>query len=400
MRCRILVMCLFLFSIVLPTSCQQDDPHDKLDDENDIDFYFGADLSYVNQILDKGGVYRDEGDIRNPYAIFADRGTNLVRLRLWHNPEWTMTVYDPAGEKMYNDLSDVANAIEKAKENGMGVLLDFHYADNWADPGKQGIPKAWRSITDADVLQDSVYQYTFKTLDYLNDRGLMPDLVQIGNETNCGMLYTDAPAGFPSCNVCNDGQWVRLGGIIRSGIKAIEDVREHSDVKTRIALHVADPKNVDWWFTNIMGSGNVVDFDIIGFSYYPLWHRTIGVESLSGSVSSFRSKFGKDVMILETAYPWTNETHDNYNNAFGSEAPVAGFPYTVDGQLAMMTKIVQEVVDGGGSGVIYWEPGWISVPALHDQWGTGSSWESNTLFNFDGDALSSFEYMTHDYNKD
>ncbi len=100
-------------------------------------FYFGADLSYVNQVLDKGGVFKDRGSIKNPYAIFKDRGTNLVRLRLWHSPQWTQDVYGEAGTQWYNDLHDVAESIQLARSNGMEVLLDFHYSDRWADPGKQ-----------------------------------------------------------------------------------------------------------------------------------------------------------------------------------------------------------------------------------------------------------------------
>jgi arabinogalactan endo-1,4-beta-galactosidase len=184
-------------------SCQDDDKKAPVVDEK-TDFYFGADLSYVNQILDHGGVYKDDGEIRSPYKIFGDNGANLIRLRLWHNPTWTKEVYGASGTQLYNNLADVEKSIRLAKEQGMSVLLDFHYSDTWADPGKQEIPKAWQQITELSVLKDSVYQYTFKTLAYLDDKGLMPELVQIGNETNCGMLYTNAAAGFPSCNVCNE----------------------------------------------------------------------------------------------------------------------------------------------------------------------------------------------------
>jgi arabinogalactan endo-1,4-beta-galactosidase len=378
-------------------SCQDDDKKAPVVEEK-TDFYFGADLSYVNQILDHGGVYKDDGEIRNPYKIFSDNGANLTRLRLWHNPTWTKEVYGASGTQLYNDLADVEKSIRLAKEEGMSVLLDFHYSDTWADPGKQEIPKAWQQITELSVLKDSVYQYTFKTLAYLNDKGLMPELVQIGNETNCGMLYTNAPGGFPSCNVCNNAQWQRLGQVINSAIKAVEDVTAASAIKTKILLHVADPKNVEWWFDNITGQGGVTGFDIIGFSYYPLWHRTVSLDALSGSVSTFKTKYARPVMILETAYPWTTDHKDDYNNQFGSETPITGYPFSIQGQTDLLKKLTQEVIDGGGSGVIYWEPAWISS-GMKDLWGTGSSWENNTLFNFEGNTIQSIDFMNYEYQK-
>jgi arabinogalactan endo-1,4-beta-galactosidase len=366
----------------------------------DTTFYFGADLSYVNQVLDHNGVYQVQGLVQSPYKVFHDKGTNLVRLRLWHNPTWTKEVYEPDGPQLYNDLLDAEKAIRLSKEQGMKVLLDFHYSDRWADPGTQEIPKAWLNIKSIEVLKDSVYNYTFKTLKYLDDKGLMPDLVQVGNETNCGMLYefNDAAVlGFPSCNGCNS-QWTNLRSVINSGIKAIRDVSATSTIKTKILLHVADPKNVDWWFDNVMGEGEVSDFDIIGFSYYPIWHTTVSVAQISDRVAGFKSKYAKDIMILETAYPWTTAADDAYNNIFGSQTPTAGFPFTQQGQLDMMKAIVQEMIDGGGIGMVYWEPAWISSN-MKDLWGTGSSWENCTFFDYNGILNQGMDYMKHTYKR-
>ena len=318
-----------------------------------------------------------------------------MRLRLWHNPAWTKEVYGADGTQLYNDLRDVEKAIQLSKEQGMNVLLDFHYSDSWADPGKQEIPAAWKSISSLDVLKDSVYQYTFKTLHYLDQKGLMPEFVQIGNETNCGMMYTDGAADFPKLNGC-EGNWANLGQVINSAAKAIRDASGTSAVKTKIMIHVADPKNVDYYFDNITTTGGVSDFEIIGLSYYPIWHTTVKLDFLSNSVSGLKAKFKKDVMVLETAYPWTTYGSDSYNNLWGGETPVEGYPYTVEGQTAILRKITQEVKDGGGIGVIYWEPAWISS-SMKDKWGTGSSWENNTFFDFHGNVLSSIDYQTADY---
>lgn len=366
----------------------------------DTTFYFGADLSYVNQILDHGGVYRDDGEERSPYRIFKDQGTDIVRLRLWHNPVWTKEVYDPDGTQMYNDLQDVEKAIDLSREQGMMVLLDFHYSDFWTDPGRQEIPAAWLDIKDLDVLEDSVYNYTFNALRYLNDRGLMPEFVQIGNETNCGMLYEhdENPVnGFPACNGC-EGQWVNLRAVINKGIQAIRDVAATSSVKTKIILHVADPVNVQWWFDNVTSGGEVSDFDIIGFSYYPLWHTGVSIPQLSDRVADFKSRYQKDVMILETAYPWTTGGADSYNNLFGGDAPITGFPYTQQGQTDIMKAITQELIDGGGIGIIYWEPAWITSE-MRDFWNTGSSWENCTFFDFDGNLIQGIDFMKHTYSR-
>jgi arabinogalactan endo-1,4-beta-galactosidase len=357
-------------------------------------FLFGADLSYVNQILDKGGIYKTNGFQKDPYKIFAEKGTSLARFRLWHNPVWTKEVYGEMGTQLYNDLKDVEKSISRARAEGMQLLLDFQLSDTWADPGKQTIPKAWTNITSINVLEDSVYQYTRNTLRYLNDKGLMPEYVQLGNETNCGTLYTNAPDGFPAGNGCK-GQWTNLGRVFNSGIRAVREVSGASKVKTKIILHVADPKNVSWFFNELTTTSAVRDFDVIGFSYYPLWHTTVVLDDVSTKVAEFKTKFQKEVMILETAYPWTTQSNDNYGNLFSSGA-LPGYPFTQQGQYDFMVRLTREVKEGGGIGLIYWEPAWISSP-MKDLWGTGSSWENATFFDFSGNSVKGIDYMKFKY---
>jgi arabinogalactan endo-1,4-beta-galactosidase len=358
-------------------------------------FCMGADLSYVNQILDHGGLYRDSGQVRDPFRIFREHGANLIRVRLWHNPAWTKTVYTPPAQEMYSDLADVEKTIKKAKDLGMTVNLDFHYSDTWADPGKQIPPAAWADITDTIVLKDSIYQYTYKTLAYLNNKGLMPEMVQIGNEINCGLFISATQGTFPSLNCCN-GKWKELGAIINSGIRAVRDAAVSSSIKPKVLLHVADPKNVQWWFDNIISQAKVTDFDVVGFSYYPLWHTTVPFSDLGNQVSTFKSRYNRKVMILEVAYPWTAANADSYNNGFGSQTPLAGFPFTIDGQYNFMVAITQKVITAGGSGVIYWEPAWITSQ-MQDLWGTGSSFENATFFDFDGNTQKGINYMNYKY---
>jgi arabinogalactan endo-1,4-beta-galactosidase len=358
-------------------------------------FLFGADLSHVNNILDHNGIYKtQQGQIQDPTKIFKDNGGQLARFRLWHNPTWTKTAYGASGTQLYNDLFDVEKAMTKARQNGMQLLLDFHYSDSWADPGKQEIPAAWRTITNINVLRDSVNNYTFKTLQYLNSKGLMPEYVQLGNEINCGLLYTNAPAGFPALNVCN-GNWQNLATVLNGGISAVRTASTSSVIKSKIILHVADPNNVEWWFSGIAGGG-ITDYDVVGFSYYPTWHIAIKPNRIADYVKLFRTTFSKKVMVVETAYPWTTATNDSYNNLMGTEPIVNGYPYTQAGQLSLLEYLTQQLINGGASGIIYWEPAWITS-SMKDGYGTGSAWENVSFFDYTGNAHQGMNYMTHTY---
>lgn len=389
-----------IFGVLIMTGCSKHsgsdpDPVTPPTDTvkpKDTSFIFGADISYANQLMDLDAVFKDNGVASDPYKILKAHGSNLVRLRLWHNPTWTKEVYGAAGKKMYSDIADVEQAISLAKRLGLKVLLDFHYSDTWADPGKQEVPAAWKNIKDINVLKDSIYQYTLHTLQYLNGKGLLPDMVQAGNETNCGLLYSNAAADFPPCNVCN-GNWANAGAIINSAVKAVREV----STKTRIILHVGDPKNVQWWFDNIKLSGGVSDFDIIGISYYPIWHTTVAVSQLASNIAAFKSRFNKDVMIVETAYPWTDADNDTYKNLFGTGSAIAGYPFSQQSQYDIMKDISQAVITGGGKGVICWEPDWISVPAMKDLWGTGSCFENCAFFDNSGNTVKAIDYPTYNY---
>src|SRR6056297_2952447 len=132
------------------------------------EFYLGVDLSYVNEMEDCGAVYKNEsGTEMDPYEIFSTKGANLVRIRLWHNPQWTN----------YSDFDDVKASIARAKSKGMNVLLDFHYSDFWADPGRQWRPEAWEDVETDEILGDSLYNYTYNTLNKLYLEGLLPEMV-------------------------------------------------------------------------------------------------------------------------------------------------------------------------------------------------------------------------------
>lgn len=347
-------------------------------------FSMGADLSYVNQILDHGGSYSDSGKITDPYVIFRKYGANTVRLRLWNNPDWSRSVYDPPAANMYNDFEDVRRASFAAKSQGMAVSLDFHYSDSWADPAKQEIPAAWKGLS-LELLYDSLYNYTLKTLDKLEAAGLMPEYVQVGNEINPGFLL---PQG---------NRWEKKADfiyLVNGAIKAVRDAAVSSTIKPKIIIHVAQPENVLPWF-NGMAAAGLTDYDIVGLSYYYIWS-TVPIDSLSNYISDIKRTTGKEVMVVETAYPWTLDNADSYNNIMAVDKLTGTFPASQEGQFNYLVKLTQEIIDGGGTGVHYWEPAWITSN-LKDRWGTGSSWDCNTLFDFTGNVIKGMDYMTYPY---
>lgn len=376
-----LVLNLYLFS-----ACKKNDKNIETDSRvfyQTSQFVMGVDLSYINQILDFGGLYQDSLNTADPYEVFKKYGANVARFRLFHTPTWTKDLYAPDGTQMYNDYSDVRYGIKRAKEAGMEICLDFHYSDTWADPGKQIIPKAWENLS-LEVLRDSIYNYTYKILDNLGKDNLMPEYVQVGNEINPGFV-------LPQGNRW-DGNTSNFVMLINAGIKGVKDAGLNSIIMPKIILHVAQPEHVLNWFDGLNDEG-LSDFDIVGLSYYYIWS-TVHLNNISNYISEFRKELGKDVMVMETAYPWTTDNADNYPNIISVEKLlVPDYPASKKGQLDYMAKLTQEIIDGGGKGIFYWEPAWITSN-LKTQWGQGSAWDCNTLFDFQGNVTEGMNYMT------
>lgn len=321
-------------------------------------FYYGADLSYVNEMEDCGAVYKNSQGIgENPYKIFADAGANLVRVRLWNNPKWTN----------YSNISDVKKTILKAKQQKQKVLLDFHYSDTWADPEKQYIPEAWRNqVNNTKQLGDSIYNYTFNILAELKREGLTPDIVQVGNETNAMILQeemTDLPI-----------DWSRNAYLINKGIRAVRDFS--TDVE--VMLHIAQPENGLWWFEQATAAG-ITDYDWIGLSYYPLWSE-YKFNNLAVPLKTLITTYKKRLMVVETAYPFTLENVDAAGNILDEKALILGYPATQQGQLDYLNTLITIIQEAGGEGLIYWEPAWVSTKCS-TLWGQGSHWDNATLFD-------------------
>jgi len=338
----------------------------------------GVDLSYVNELEACGATYSDSEGRTDPYAILSAAGANIVRLRLWHNPSWTD----------YSTLDDVKRSIARAKQSNMKVLLDFHYSDDWVHPGKQIIPMAWKGISSDEELATKLYEYTYETLMELEREQLLPEYVQIGNETNTEMLLLEEVEEGAEIN------WKRNVQFFNAGIKATRDVSGATNKPIGIMLHIAQPENVEPWFLDAAEAG-LYDFDIIGISYYSKWAK-MPFSMMEQGIKRLTSTFGKEVVIVETAYPWTTQSNDSASNLLGSDSLIEGYPATKKGQREQLIDLMKAVVNNGGLGVVYWEPAWISSDCK-TRWGEGSHWENATLFDFNGRLLSGADFLGEDY---
>ncbi|MBN1950182.1 MAG: glycosyl hydrolase 53 family protein [Bacteroidales bacterium] len=343
-------------------------------------YYFGNDLSYVNQMEDCGAVFKENGVEKDVYQIFADHGTNLVRVRLWHTPSWQNSLVQPDGVKsQYSDYEDVHETIQRAKACGMNVMMGFQFSDAWADPGRQVIPQAWLGVAyDLEALKDSVYNYVVKVLGDLHKDSLLPEIIKIGNETNSGMMYHETMNSNldPSGMISND--WDRHAELYNAAIRAVRDFSDTTAIKPLIALHAADPDKVVWWYNNILNHG-VTDFDIMGMSYYYSWHEG-SIAHTGDIISQLRFEHpGYKVMIVETGYLWSQRNYDGMPNIITTADP-AYLPVTPQKQLEYLIDLQRTVLYNGGIGIVFWEPAWVSTPC-RTPWGQGSSHDHVVFFD-------------------
>ncbi len=391
-KIRLLIILTMLFAIAFSSKSMDTKLQSKLNTQGNkqTQFIIGQDLSYVNMMEDCGAQYRENGELKDVYQIFADNGTDLVRVRLWHNPDWQVILSQPEGVKaQYSNFNDVKETIHRAKSVGMQVMLDIHFSDFWCDPGRQIVPKAWEAIANNEaILQDSVYNYVTQTLTALNNENLMPEYVKIGNENNSGiMTHTGMDSQYRGINQVSNS-WERHAKLFNAGIKAVRDVSAETAIKPQIALHVADHSKVAWFYNNLIQNG-VTDFDIMGFTYYYSYHG--GSPADAGSVirNVLNTHPGYEAMVVETGYLWDTENIDNLGNIITNPHP-GYLPVSPANQLKFMVDLSNEVYNAGGSGVIFWEPAWVSTPCS-TPWGTGSSHEHVAFF----DHRDKLNYMKH-----
>lgn len=250
----------------------------------------GADISWLPEMEDQGRKLLDNGVEKDGILLLRDHGFNTIRLRIFVNPE-NEKGYSPG--KGYCGLPYTLAMAKRVKEAGMELLLDFHYSDYWADPQQQNKPQAWAD-NDFEALKDSLSAHTVNVLNALKAQGTMPDMVQVGNEINHGMLWPDGHIGNPD----------NLAALLRAGVEAVESADTTIPIMMHIALGGQHDESV-FWLDNMIARG--VRFDIIGLSYYPRWHGTL--DDLKANLLALAERYHKPLNVVE--YSWyKKEVHD------------------------------------------------------------------------------------------
>lgn len=315
----------------------------------------GADISYLEQQESCGITFCKDGKNMPVLHILNEAGVNWIRLRLWHTPK-----------DDWNNLEHTLKTAQKIKAAGFRFLLDIHYSDTWADPGRQSIPQAWEKYNFKKLCR-AFEKYTADITEKFNKANCTPDMIQIGNEITNGMLW----------------QYGKLSG--KQGIenftvllkKAAAVIRKNCP-NTKIMLHIdkGDNNAVSEYFFNLMKTYNI-DYDVIGLSYYSYWNGK-NIDSVGKNISKLKKQFNKDVCIVETSYMWTLEWNDNCNNIAGvPQQLIDKYQASEEGQKRYLNDLCHTVANSGGCGVFWWEPTAVAAPEFP------SSLENTTWFDFD-----------------
>jgi arabinogalactan endo-1,4-beta-galactosidase len=291
------------------------------------DYAIGADLSFLKQAEDNRTVFRENDEAKAGLQIFKDHGYNWIRLRLFHTPT-----------RLPNNLEYTIALAQDAKKLGYKFLLNYHYSDTWADPGKQYTPVAWRDKSHEELVQ-AVFEYTRDTIIAFREAGVMPDMVQPGNEIINGMLWPDGRL---------PGNWDNFAELMEAGINGVEAGRGDAP-RPLIMVHIdrgGDKEGTKNFFDK-WHSYNI-DYDIIGQSYYPWWHGSL--LDLRENMIFMANEYQKDIMLVEVAYNWRPSEYRN---------KLAPFPETPEGQrqfLDEVHRIVLNTPHNRGKGIFWWEP--------------------------------------------
>ena len=328
----------------------------------------GADISALERIEQAGGVFRDGGQAGDAIAILRSHASTVFRLRLFVNPN--------DSDVQVNDVAYTVRMARRVKAAGGKLLLDFHYSDTWADPGHQTTPAAWASL-GFDSLEQRVQAYSDSVITQLKLAGALPDIVQVGNEIDGGMLWPLGQLYVTGADTTQE--WTQFTGLLKAGIHGVRAALGPGD-SVRIMLHYSQggsSSGTQWFFDHMAAYG--VPYNLIGLSYYPWWHGTLA--DLQANLTATALRYGRDVTVVETSYPW---------RAGGWESMVTNsaamtWPVSPQGQAQFLRDILDAVAavpNGHGAGVVWWYPEAIQVPGLF-VWGGGSL----TLFDSTGNVL-------------
>jgi len=330
--------------------------------------YVGGDISALHAIEQAGGVYKDGGQAGDAIAILRAHGSNTFRLRVFVNPN--------GQDVVVNDLAYTVQLATRVKASGAKLLLDFHYSDTWADPGHQTTPAAWASL-GLDSLLVQVETYTGTVIAALARANAVPDVVQIGNEIDGGILWPIGQLVYSGADT--SGSWDRFTQLLKAGIRGVHDSLPPGD-SVKIMLHYSQGGSVSgtqWFFDHINAYG--VPYDLIGLSYYPYWHGTL--DALEANLNATAERYGRDVVVVETAYPWRAGGWEG----MGSDPSAMTWSASLSGQRQFLSDVltaVRSVPNNHGAGVLWWYPESIVVSGI-GAWADGSL----ALFDDSGNVL-------------
>ncbi|MEY8848216.1 arabinogalactan endo-beta-1,4-galactanase [Psychroserpens sp. XS_ASV72] len=337
-------------------------------------FYKGMDLSFQPELETYNVNYRDDnGTVVDLLSYVEENGTNLVRLKLWHT-----------SQNGQNSLDDVKAYAQRVKAKNMAFLLDFHYSDFWADPGTQTPPAAWQNMTQEE-LRVAIFDYTKDVLTQLKNQNTLPELVQIGNETDSGFLWNYGKVWDEFSD-----NWGNYAALVREAIRAVREVDTENNIK--VMLHHSKVVNSKFFFQELAPYN--IDFDIIGLSYYPQF-QTKDLDLVALELNQLALNFDKEILMVEVAYPFTLEWNDNANNFIGSvNQIIPEFAPTPEGQkmyFEWLVSTIKNIPNDKGVGFCYWAPDWVAFTGNENTSTSGSAWENQCLFDFNLRALPAFD---------
>lgn len=366
-------------------------------------FMLGADVSTLEEVERHGGRFATpSGQPASALQLLRAAGFNWARLRLWHTPVNAGDVFEGnrrvsrAGEPVgggNNGLALTLRLAQRAKAQGLKLLLDLHYSDFWTDPGQQAKPAAWSGL-QGEALQQAVRAYTAEVLRALHAADASPDMVQVGNEVNGGMLWPDGKTWQQTPGEVIGGT-AAFHALLKAGIAGVRDTDAlRGGAPLPVMLHLA--KGGDNALFRRVFDGFVADgvaFDAIGLSWYPYFHGPIA--GLRANLADLSARYGKPLVVVETAYAWTPDNPGGHPPVLDRERIAAsGYPATPQGQIQMLSEVVEAVAAvPQGLGVFYWEPAWLAVDGAGWRSGDGNGWANQTLFDERGRALPSLGAM-------
>lgn len=316
----------------------------------------GADFSFLPEVRQSGQTFYNQNNVaEDMLSTFKNSGGNVVRLRIWVNPT-TAT----------SNFATVKNLSQEIKSKGLKVMISVHYSDSWADPSQQTKPLAWQNHNFSELKTD-VYTYTKQIISEIN-----PEYIQIGNEINNGFL-------FPEGSINN---LLQFKALLQSGISAVRDTNS----TTKIIIHFAGIDGAAIFFNQISD----LNFDIIGISYYPIWHGK-DLNILKQSLINISTQSNKLIFIAETSYPFSLDWNDYTNNVIGLNSQILQeFSPSLQGQKDYLMKLKSIITDvPKGIGFCYWGSEWVAYKGTTAT--DGSSWENQAFWNFSNKANPVFD---------